>query len=386
MRRPQVASKQQEVYAFLCAYMNRLKLKNMRKIVFIIGLLVCSWVYAQDNVPDWYNPQMRAMVYPLETYFAGFVTGEIQNNETVESAYNRLKVAVRAEAISSIRISIEHTIDQKRYSTGVTTKTDFNETVYETFLNSTKMHSVIEDIPGLQIEVWRQPQTNTVAAFAWVKKSNACSYYKKQIQLSFGKIRSALSVAEYLESSGEKMKAKTELEKVESEMQNADKALAWLPVFGYSDESLSELIEERNELEQTYKQKLGSLSHATSIYISCKAEKSGQDYPNYENIIKGELNDMDVNFVDSLNAADWTIKVTCKSREYNKQTIGQVTSYFAFVEASLSIQKMTTKQIVYEDLISVKGSHTLSYDEAVRAAYKELNPKLGEIIKTQIQH
>lgn len=47
---------------------------------------------------------------------------------------------------------------------------------------------------------------------------------------------------------------------------------------------------------------------------------------------------------------------------------------------------MTTKQIVYEDLISVKGSHTLSYDEAVRAAYKELNPKLGEIIKTQIQH
>lgn len=358
----------------------------MRKIVFIIGLLVCSWACAQDNVPDWYNPQMRAMVYPLETYFAGFVTGEIQNNETEESAYNRLKVAARAEAISSIRISIEHTIDQKRYSTGVTTKTDFNETVYETFLNSTKMHSVIEDIPGLQIEVWRQPQTNTVAAFAWVKKSNACSYYKKQIQLSFGKIRSALSVAEYLESAGAKIKAKTELEKVESEMQNADKALAWLPVFGYSDESLSELIEERNELEQTYKQKIGSLSHATSIYICCQAEKCGQDYPNYENIIKGELNDMDVNFVDSLNAADWTIKVTCKSREYNKQTFGQVLSYFAFVEASLSIQKMTTKQIVYEDLISVKGSHTLSYDEAVRSAYKELNPQIGEIIKTQVQH
>ena len=55
------------------------------------------------------------------------------------------------------------------------------------------------------------------------------------------------------------------------------------------------------------------------------------------------------------------------------------------IQTTLSIQKIVTNQTIYEDVLSVKGSHTLNYTEAVRAAYKELIPLLGEIIKTQIQ-
>jgi hypothetical protein len=55
------------------------------------------------------------------------------------------------------------------------------------------------------------------------------------------------------------------------------------------------------------------------------------------------------------------------------------------VDASISIDKTVAGKRVYEDEISVKGSHTHNYEQAARQAYKDISPKISKIIKEQIQ-
>ena len=94
---------------------------------------------------------------------------------------------------------------------------------------------------------------------------------------------------------------------------------------------------------------------------------------------------MGCTFVRSGNEADWIITITAIAREYSKSYFGSVSSYFAYVDAKISIDKVATQQRIYEDAISEKGGHTHNYKQAARQAYKDISPKISEIIKGQIQ-
>lgn len=94
---------------------------------------------------------------------------------------------------------------------------------------------------------------------------------------------------------------------------------------------------------------------------------------------------MGCNFVTAASNPDWTIYVTAKAREYNKNEYGGVSTYFVYVDANIIVEKTTTDQRIYENQISEKGGHTHNFEQAARQAYKDISPRISKIIKEQIQ-
>ena len=89
--------------------------------------------------------------------------------------------------------------------------------------------------------------------------------------------------------------------------------------------------------------------------------------------------------MDSVEQADWKINLNANAREYNKVDLGGAANYFVYVDVQLAIDKLANGKRIYEDAISEKGGHTMNYEQAARQAYKDISPKISEILKKQIQ-
>ena len=83
--------------------------------------------------------------------------------------------------------------------------------------------------------------------------------------------------------------------------------------------------------------------------------------------------------------SDYVIYIDASSREYNTVVTGNITSYYSFVDAVIAIDKVVTNQRIFEDEISLKGAHTLSFDEAGRDGYKKIRKEISKIIKENIE-
>ncbi len=73
------------------------------------------------------------------------------------------------------------------------------------------------------------------------------------------------------------------------------------------------------------------------------------------------------------------------AREQNIAVLDGMTSYFAYADAQITIDKGATSQRIYENEISVKGGYTQNYTQAAKTAYKDLSKQLSEIIKESIK-
>ena len=65
--------------------------------------------------------------------------------------------------------------------------------------------------------------------------------------------------------------------------------------------------------------------------------------------------------------------------------MGDVNTYFVYVDATVSITKTTTGQRVYENMFTEKGGHTHNYQQAARETYKYLTPKIRKVVEEQVK-
>ena len=100
--------------------------------------------------------------------------------------------------------------------------------------------------------------------------------------------------------------------------------------------------------------------------------------------MKGELSKIGCNFTDAPEDADYVIRIEATAREYNKASIAGSEAYFTYVDADIDIDKNATGQRIFEDEISVKGSHTLGFNEASREGYKNISQKISQILKENL--
>ena len=222
-------------------------------------------------------------------------------------------------------------------------------------------------------------------AIAFIEKAAACTYYRNEIERILGKIDNALTTANNYVASGFKERARSEVKAILPEFAKTEEPFFWLSFFGVSRMEISELTGRCNAREQSAKQMLADLKHGTLICLSCTADLFGRPYPTLQNELKGKLSAGGCSFTDNPADADWVIRVEVSAREQNIAVFGGMTSYFAYADAQVIIDKTATSQRIYEDEISVKGGHTQSYMEAARAAYKDLSKQLGEILKQGIK-
>ena len=334
--------------------------------------------------PSWYDHDLRRLDYPDSEYFTGYAESTPMSGERVEVATQRLKDAARVEAVSTIRIHVKNLTKSNFYNESFESLDGWSETIKETFRSSTTT-SVDMKIPGLQIEAWRNPQTGTISAFAYVKKSTLIRQLEKQITVALTKVEMSLDQIDQLIATGQKLQARSAAENALPLFAEVDEAQKLLVAVDADATEETLMLPETRTLQQRLMAMVAQLKNALTICIQCDASIFGTNYPTLSSTLQGHLSKLGCNFVSDPTTADWVIEIKSQAREYNVMTMGNVTTYFVYVDANVAVTKTATGQRVYENMFTEKGGHTHNYNQAARDAYKYVTPKICQVVEEQVK-
>ena len=203
----------------------------------------------------------------------------------------------------------------------------------------------------------------------------------RSIPMELGKIEGTMPQINILIKKGEKAQARMMVEEALQQIAKIEGDQKTLALLDESADDEILMTAEVAEAKRYLTDKANKLRNAIGIYITCDAKLFDTEYPTFLKELQGELSQLGVSFVDSVEQADWKIAIKATTREYNKTGNG---TYFAYADAQLTIDKIANSKRIYEDAISEKGGHTHNYDKAAREAYKYLVPRISAIIKEQI--
>lgn len=334
--------------------------------------------------PAWCDHDLRRLDYPDSEYFTGYAEGAPMTNERQEVATQRLKDAARVEALSTIRIHVKNNTTNNALSQTLrSNEGTFRQSMRE-FASSTTT-TVDMKIPGLQIESWRDPQTGSIYAFAYVKKSTLIRQLEKQITVALTKVEMSLDQVDQLIATGQKLQARSAAEKALPLFAEVDEAQKLLVAVDSDATEETLMLSETRTLQQRLIAMVAQLKNALTICLKADAKIFSSMYPALQEELKGALSQLGCNFVTDPSTADWVIDIAAQAREYNTMTMGNVNTYFVYVDATVSITKTATGQRVYENMFSEKGGHTHNYHQAAREAYRYLTPKLHTAIESQVK-
>lgn len=356
----------------------------MKRFIPIVLFLFPIVIFAQTT-PNWYDNDMRQLYYPAGQYFIGFAEGLNTTGESVETATKRLKDAARVEAASTIQVHVHNTtVNQALSQTLHTMDGTFRQSVRE--FSSATQTSVDMEIPGLQIESWQNPTNGNIAAFAYVKKSTLIRQLEKKITVCLTKAETSLDQIEQLIQTGQKIQARDLAQKTLPQFREIDEAQNMLVAVDEKADEESLQLQETRKLQHRLTEIIAQLKNGINIYLVVDADMFGTQYFALKNEIQGELSKLGCNFVPSASQSDWAVYVTASARKYNAFEQGDVTTFFTYVDAQVVVNKTTTGQQVFANqLPAEKGTHTFNYEESARNAYREVSPKISNIIKQQIQ-
>ena len=359
---------------------------NMKK-----NLLTSLFCWAMATVaafaqmpPTWCDHDLRRIDYPDSEYFTGYAEGAPTGSERQEVATQRLKDAARVEALSTIRVYVKNNTTNNALSQTLrSSEGTFRQSIRE-FTSSTTT-SVDMKIPGLQVEAWRDPQTGTIYAFAYVKKSTLIRQLEKQITVALTKVEMSLDQVDQLIATGQKLQARSAAEKALPLFAEVDEAQKLLVAVDSDATEETLMLSETRQLQQRLMAMVAQLKNALAICLKADAKIFNTAYPALQEELKGALSPLGCNFVTDPSTADWIINISATAREYNKVATGNINTYFAYVDATISITKTATGQRVYENMFTEKGGHTHNYHQAAREAYKYLTPKIRKVVEEQVK-
>ena len=334
--------------------------------------------------PAWCDHDLRRLDYPDSEYFTGYAEGVPTGSERQEFATQRLKDAARVEALSTIRVHVKNNTNNNTLTQTLRSNDGtFRQSMRE-FTSSTTT-TVDMKIPGLQVESWCDPQTGSIYAFAYVRKSTLIRQLEKQITVALTKVEMSLDQVDQLITTGQKLQARSAAEKALPYFAEVDEAQKLLVAVDSEASEETLMLSETRTLQQRLMAMVAQLKNALTICLQADAKIFNTPYPAFQEELKGALSPLGCNFVTDPSTADWVITISAQAREYNTMTVGSVNTYFVYVDATVSITKTVTGQRVYENMFSEKGGHTHNYHQAAREAYKYLTPKISQVIQQQVK-
>ena len=354
----------------------------MRSILLLVALCVSTLAMAEKpTVPDWMDPMRREAFYPVEKYYTGFASVTVTNGEDKAAIYERVQQNARVAAISSIQVSVEQTVE--RYIKNTQAKD--SATTLDIMTSYAQSHTGIKEIPGLKVEVWENPKTGDISAFAWVNIYDLSKRLTRRIIANVAKTDVELQAIESLVQRGDKIQAINELSNLQTMLDNIENdqriMLSIDPTI--TDEDLA--IEDYSRLKERCLTLTSELKNGINIYLVCDAMLFGTNYHTLKGELQSELSKMGCAFNSGNENSDWAIYITAIAREYNMVEMGGMKQYYVYVDANIIVEKTATGQRIYENSISEKGSHTLNYEQAARQAYHAISPKISNILNEQIK-
>lgn len=342
----------------------------MNRIIALSLLLLATFSLKAQNYPsEWVK-------YTSDGYFHDIESGRNSQNLSESKFKNDLLDLARSNLSKQIQVKV------KEVSSKNASVVDGRSSI---LYNSIRNVSTDVDMQLAETRTQFDPSSEKLYVLAYINKEEACSYYKNDIQMLISNLNSKISIADNYIRSGFKSKAKTELESAMPLFDGVGKSFFWLNVFGLPEYQLKQYLDQVNGLEQSIKMKLAELEHGVTYCVVCNADNFGKKYVKLQNEVKGELSATGCNFVDDPSSADYVIRIDASAREYNRMNTGGGSAYFTYVDAAVAIDKNATGQRIFEDEISVKGSHTLGFEEAARDGYKKASKEISNLLKENIK-
>lgn len=342
-------------------------MKKVALLLFLLATLFGTFAAGQYP-PEWIQ-------YVSDSYMYDIQSGKNDGNMSETDFKNHLLDMARTNLARQFEVGVRDAAELNKKSVdGRTSITYSSQTSFSTDIN----------LKFAESKTAYDPVSGTGYAIAYIDRNAARDYYKNELDVICRKIDNAVASAGDYVDAGFNSKARAELEASLMQFGSADSSLLWLNIFGASGFELAGWQERLNTAERNIKKLLSKLQHATVIYLSCKADLFGKPYPALQNRLKGVLSKEGCGFTDNPAKADLAVEVSVAAREYNRLETGSNTLYFAYADAYISIDKKLVEKRVYEDNMSVKGGHTISYAEAAKAAFDKLAEKLGSIINQNI--
>lgn len=277
-------------------------------------LILCSLTMLAEQ-PIWYIDAQRASNYPQGQYFTGIAYGEIRTNESEGYALERMKTIARAEAVSTILVHVQSETNSHLHDETFESVESWSEEIKETFDSHVNIKVDLENLPGLQVEAWKNPSKNEVVAFAYVKKNMLCRQMNKQITVGLTRIETIIENAEKLIANGQKLQARESIYKAMPLFREVEQAQRILIAIDPSSDEENLQLKETKRLSQHYISLVAQLKNSINIYLDFSADLFGKNYcPLKEQVIK-ELSKNGCTFVNDSTKADWLLKLSVHAEQ-----------------------------------------------------------------------
>jgi len=176
--------------------------------VILFSIMVSLALHGQGKAPTWINSSSREMEYPAGSYYTGFAMAAIGSGESVEVAAERAIQIAKSELAEKIRVKIA---SQKMLESQSISGTGVDEQLREKFTSATYTEAQAE-IANVKVQTYHDRDKREVYAFTCANRRELASYYKSNLSVNLAQIESFVKTAQDLEASGEKAKARQQLE------------------------------------------------------------------------------------------------------------------------------------------------------------------------------
>lgn len=338
----------------------------MKRIVSLFFVTLVFIATAQDYPAEWRK-------YVGGRYLSDIQQGYNDRGMTEEAYKNYLADIARGNLARQLEIKVNDFATTSRHSV--------NGDVSINYESQLEISTQIK-LKHVKTQMTYNTYTREGFAIAYIDKSAAARAYKNDIELIISDVEKSLANARNYKNNGLKTQAKGELNEALPTLQQTNDLFFALTFF---DESTNYryLLNKCSNLEQSIKKLLTELDHAIVICVQCKADKYGVAYKNLGNEVKGVLSARGCSFTTDSTKADYVIKINATARKHAHSTFGNTTTYFAYVDASISITNKKSQRI-YEDVISVKGG-SINYELAANDAYKKVSKQIGGAVSENIE-
>lgn len=344
----------------------------MKKYLLITFMLLTLVGFSQ-NKPLWVESAWRQANYPSSNFLTGFAEDVKGSDETVAKATERAK-NIAAENLARNIVSTIHSVS-KSYTQSV--EYGDNEKLQKTFEAQTKSETDAT-INGIKVDSYYDEKNNYVYAFAYVNRYEVIGYYKAQISMHIQQIEGYIATAEAFKQKAEIAKAEAEYNKTIPLFAKIEYAQGLLTAVDKNADETSLQIQKGIGLKNKVVQALSDLKQGISVLINYSADMFGTTTYALEDKIKAELSQNNCHFVYEQEQADWIITIDAKARQYNEM----YGTYYAYVDATLNIERGYNHQHVYQNSFEQKGGSMRNFNDAATKAYTDIAPKIaGQILK-----
>lgn len=176
---------------------------SKKQFVLYILLILSATLSSAQSIPDWMDPDLRAIEYPSSRFFIGLSNSDINPNESLEKVTERVRSTAQANLLESIRVTMKSQTASTIISENVN-----NQYFEKESFNNVTTKDVSAEIAGMETDSYYDHNLKMVYAFAYVSKNKVVSYHSNLLSNNITQMDILLNTAQELLSKNDREAAR----------------------------------------------------------------------------------------------------------------------------------------------------------------------------------